>query len=129
FRQRNAETDKPARRSLDGGGIDISPLKFVEIDEATVEIGHDGNGFAYDNEGPRHRALVLPFSLADRLITNREYLEFMADNGYSRSEFWLSLGWTTVNEQNWRTPLYWIERDGEWWNFTLSGLRKADPTG
>jgi ergothioneine biosynthesis protein EgtB len=118
FRQRNAEADK----------VDTQRLKFVEFDEATVEIGHHGNGFAYDNEGPRHRALVLPFSLADRLVTNREYLEFIADNGYSRSEFWLSLGWTTVNEQNWRAPLYWIERDGEWWNFTLSGLRKIDPS-
>ncbi|MEY2544204.1 MAG: hypothetical protein QOE81_1665, partial [Verrucomicrobiota bacterium] len=117
FRQRSSETDK----------IDINPLKFVEFDEATVEIGHDGNGFAYDNEGPRHRALVLPFSLADRLVTNREYLEFIADNAYSRPEFWLSLGWTTVNEQNWRAPLYWFERDGEWSNFTLSGLRKIDP--
>jgi ergothioneine biosynthesis protein EgtB len=117
FRQRSSETDK----------IDIQRLKFVEFDEATVEIGHDGNGFAYDNEGPRHRALVLPFSLADRLVTNREYLEFIADNAYSRPEFWLSLGWTTVNEQNWRAPLYWFERDGEWSNFTLSGLRKIDP--
>jgi ergothioneine biosynthesis protein EgtB len=117
FRQRSSETDK----------IDINPLKFVEFDEATVEIGHDGNGFAYDNEGPRHRALVLPFSLADRLVTNREFLEFIADNAYSRPEFWLSLGWTTVNEQNWRAPLYWFERDGEWSNFTLSGLRKIDP--
>jgi ergothioneine biosynthesis protein EgtB len=117
FRQHKIESDK----------VDIDPLKFVEFNEATVEIGHDGSGFAYDNEGPRHRALVLPFSLADRLVTNREYLQFMADNGYSRPEFWLSLGWITVNEQNWRAPLYWIERDGEWWNFTLSGLRKIDP--
>ena len=101
--------------------------QFVEFDEATIEVGHDGNGFSYDNEGPRHRALVLPFSLANRLVTNAEYLEFMAGNGYSRSEFWLSLGWTTVNEQSWRAPLYWIERNGEWWNFTLSGLRKVDP--
>ena len=101
--------------------------QFFEFDEATIEIGHDGNGFSYDNEGPRHRALVLPFSLANRLVTNAEYLEFMAGNGYSRSEFWLSLGWTTVNEQSWRAPLYWIERNGEWWNFTLSGLRKVDP--
>ena len=108
--------------------IDIAPAKFVQFDEATIEIGHDGNGFSYDNERPRHRALVLPFSLANRLVTNREYLEFMADNGYSRPEFWLSLGWTTVNEQAWRAPLYWIERDGEWWNFTLSGLRKVDPS-
>jgi len=114
------------RKSIDNQRIDIPPTKFVEFDQATIEIGHDGNGFSYDNEGPRHRALVLPFSLANRPVTNDEYLEFMADNGYSRAEFWLSLGWTTVNEQNWRAPLYWIERDGEWWNFTLSGLRKVD---
>ena len=114
------------RKSIDNQRIDIPLTKFVEFDEATIEIGHDGNGFSYDNEGPRHRALVLPFSLANRPVTNGEYLEFMADNGYSRAEFWLSLGWTTVNEQNWRAPLYWIEREGEWWNFTLSGLRKVD---
>jgi ergothioneine biosynthesis protein EgtB len=115
-------------RKTQGNKIDISPAKFVEFGEATIEIGHEGNGFCYDNEGPRHRALVLPFALANRLVTNREYLEFMAGNGYSRAEFWLSLGWATVNEQNWRAPLYWIERDGEWWNFTLSGLRKVDPS-
>lgn len=114
-------------RKIDNRKSDITPAKFVEFDEATIEIGHDGNGFSYDNEGPRHRALVLPFSLANRLVTNREYLEFIEDSGYSRPEFWLSLGWTTVSEQNWRAPLYWIERDGEWWNFTLSGLRKFDP--
>src|SRR5438270_1766051 len=114
-------------RKIDNHDLAIPSLKFVEFDETTIEIGHAGNGFAYDNESPRHRALVLPFSLANRLITNGEYLEFMRDNSYSRSEFWLSLGWTTVNEQNWRAPLYWIERDGEWWNFTLSGLRKVDP--
>ena len=104
----------------------LPSMQFVGFDEATVEIGHTGNGFCYDNELPRHRALVLPFALANRLTTNGEYLEFMRDNGYSRSELWLSLGWTTVNEQNWRAPLYWIERDGEWWNFTLSGLRKVE---
>jgi ergothioneine biosynthesis protein EgtB len=112
---------------LDGQKIDLEAAKFIEFDEATIEIGHDGSGFSYDNEGPRHRALVLPFAVANRLVTNGEYLEFMADNGYARSEFWLSLGWTTVNEQSWRAPLYWIERDGTWWNFTLSGLRKIDP--
>ena len=101
--------------------------QFVEFDEMTIEVGHEGNGFCYDNELPRHRALVLPFALANRLVTNREYLEFMAEDGYSRAEFWLSLGWQTVNELNWRAPLYWFERDGEWWNFTLSGPRKVDP--
>ncbi len=101
--------------------------EFVEFDEATIDIGHVATDFSYDNEGPSHRALVLPFSLANRLVTNREYLEFIADNGYKRSEFWLSLGWLTANEQQWQAPLYWIERDGEWWNFTLSGLRKVEP--
>ncbi len=107
--------------------VDMPPLSFIEFDEATTKIGNDGDGFCYDNELPRHRALVLPFALANRLVTNGEYLEFINDNGYARSEFWLSLGWQTVNEQSWRAPLYWLERDGEWWNFTLSGLRKVDP--
>ncbi len=112
-----------AMRRADGSAERLA--KFVEFDEATIDIGHAGNGFSYDNEGPRHRALVLPFSLANRLVTNREYLEFMTDSGYSRSEFWLSLGWMTVNEQNWRAPLYWIERDGEWWNFTLVRIAQS----
>ncbi|HEX4638598.1 MAG TPA: ergothioneine biosynthesis protein EgtB [Chthoniobacterales bacterium] len=117
----------PKRPSNSSDGSDSHPTQFVAFDEATVEIGHDGNGFSYDNEGPRHRALVLPFALANRLVTNAEYLEFMRDNGYSRSEFWLSLGWMTVNEQKWSAPLYWIEEDGAWSNFTLSGLREVDP--
>jgi ergothioneine biosynthesis protein EgtB len=106
--------------------IDISPVDFMEFDEAIVEIGHNGSDFSYDNERPRHRALVPAFSLANRLVTNGEYLKFMDDNGYARSEFWLSLGWTTVNEQRWSAPLYWEKRDGEWWNFTLSGFRPVD---
>ena len=106
-----------------------APLRFVEFDETTIEIGHNGDGFSYDNEGPRHRALVLPFSLATRPITNGEYIAFIEDNGYARSEFWLSLGWTTVNEPalgGWQAPLYWEKHDGVWWNFTLSGFRPID---
>jgi ergothioneine biosynthesis protein EgtB len=104
----------------------VAPQHFVEFDEATVLIGHDGAGFSYDNEGPRHRALVPAFSLSNRLITNGEYLAFMEAGGYTRPEFWLSLGWTTVNEQRWQAPLYWVQRDGAWWNFTLSGFRPVD---
>jgi ergothioneine biosynthesis protein EgtB len=103
------------------------PCQFIEFDEAIIDIGHDGNGFAYDNESPRHRALVLPFSLASRPVTNGEYIAFIEDNGYARPEFWLSLGWMTVNEQRWPAPLYWMKRDGEWWNYTLSGFRPVDP--
>jgi ergothioneine biosynthesis protein EgtB len=102
------------------------PQRFIHFDEAIVTIGHDGAGFSYDNESPQHRALVLPFSLSNRLVTNGEYLEFIEAGGYSRPEFWLSLGWTTVNEQRWRAPLYWVERDGAWWNFTLSGFRRVN---
>jgi ergothioneine biosynthesis protein EgtB len=113
-------------RKIDIVSAEPAPAKFVEFDEATVEIGHDGSGFSYDNEGPRHRALVLPFSLATRPVTNGEYLAFIEDNGYARAEFWLSLGWMTVNEQQWQAPLYWEKRDGAWWNFTLSGMRRVE---
>ncbi len=101
-------------------------LQFIDFEEATVAIGHDGDGFAYDNEGPRHQALVPAFSLASRPATNGEYIEFIEDNGYARPEFWLSLGWMTVNEQRWQAPLYWAKRDGTWWHFTLSGFRPVD---
>ncbi|HEY2711907.1 MAG TPA: ergothioneine biosynthesis protein EgtB [Chthoniobacterales bacterium] len=99
---------------------------FIEFEEAIVEIGHDGRGFSYDNEGPRHRALVPAFALATRPVTNGEFVEFIEDGGYRRPEHWLSLGWTTLNEQKWEAPLYWEKRDGCWWNFTLAGLRPVD---
>jgi ergothioneine biosynthesis protein EgtB len=110
----------------DAGMGAVAPQRFIEFDEATVTIGHDGAGFSYDNEGPRHRALVPAFSLSNRLITNGEFLAFMEAGGYTRPEYWLSLGWTTVNEQRWRAPLYWVERDSAWWNFTLSGFRPVN---
>jgi ergothioneine biosynthesis protein EgtB len=103
-----------------------APVRFVEFDEERVEIGHHGPGFSYDNERPRHRALVLPFSIGSRPVTNGEYLEFIEADGYRRPEFWLSLGWTTVNEQRWQAPLYWTKHDGAWWNFTLSGFRPVE---
>jgi ergothioneine biosynthesis protein EgtB len=113
-------------RSCATPGLASSPLHFIDFKEATVEIGHDGRGFAYDNEGPRHRALVPAFSLASRPVTNGEFIEFIEDGGYIRTEFWLSLGWMTVNEQRFEAPLYWTKRDGAWWQFTLSGFRPID---
>ena len=102
------------------------PYRFVDFEEATVAIGHDGRGFAYDNEGPRHQALIPAFLLASRPVTNGEYIAFIEDNAYARPEFWLSLGWMTMNEQRWQAPLYWAKRDGAWWHFTLSGFRPVD---
>jgi ergothioneine biosynthesis protein EgtB len=107
-------------------GSHSSPLQFIDFEEQIVEIGHDGRGFAYDNEGPRHQALVPAFSLATQPVTNGEYMAFIEDNGYTRPEFWLSLGWMTVNEQRWVAPLYWTKHEGAWWNFTLSGFRPVD---
>ncbi len=108
------------------GKMPIPRLQFIDFDEQIVEVGHEGGGFAYDNEGPRHRALVPAFSLATRPVTNGEYVAFIEDNGYARPEFWLSLGWMTVNEQRWQAPLYWTQRDDAWWNFSLSGFRPVD---
>jgi ergothioneine biosynthesis protein EgtB len=102
------------------------PCQFIDFEQTTAEIGHEGDGFSYDNEGPRHQALVPAFSVATQPVTNGEYIAFIEDNGYNRAEFWLSLGWMTVNEQRWNSPLYWTKRDGAWWNFTLSGLRPVD---
>jgi ergothioneine biosynthesis protein EgtB len=116
FRQRNR--DVAAKK--------ITPIRFIDFEETVTAIGHDGNGFAYDNEGPRHQALVPAFSLATRPVTNGEYIAFIEDDGYKRPEFWLSLGWMSVNEQRWDAPLYWTKREGVWWNFTLSGLRPVD---
>ena len=102
------------------------PYQFIDFERALVNIGHAGEEFAYDNEGPQHEALVPAFSLGSRPVTNGEYIAFIEDDGYRRPEFWLSLGWMTVNEQRWNAPLYWKKRDGAWWNFTLSGFRPVD---
>jgi ergothioneine biosynthesis protein EgtB len=115
-----------SERAEERTATECRPYRFIDFEETVTGIGHDGDGFAYDNEGPRHQALVPAFSLATRPVTNGEYVAFIEDNGYDRPEFWLSLGWMTVNEQRWNAPLYWTKRDGAWWNFTLSGLRRVD---
>lgn len=102
------------------------PLNWVSFDEGIYEIGNAGDEFTYDNEHPRHREFLEAFELGDRLITNREFMKFMNDEAYSRSELWLDDGWAAVNENNWDAPLYWCRRDDGWYHYTLSGLRKPD---
>ncbi len=97
---------------------------FFAFEEGLREIGKAASeDFAYDNEYPRHRVFLEGFSLQSRLVTNGEYLEFVEDGGYERPELWLSLGWQTVQEQQWQAPLYWMRSDVGWREFTLSGLR------
>jgi ergothioneine biosynthesis protein EgtB len=95
-------------------------LSFVSFGGGTVEIGHDGKGFAFDNEGPRHDVRLAPFKLASRPVTCGEYAEFIADGGYRHPEFWLSDGFAIVEREGWCAPLYWQD-DGT--IFTLQGLR------
>lgn len=102
-------------------------VQWIRIDEGVYEIGHRGAGFAFDNESPRHRFYIHAFDLANRLVTNGEFMEFIADGGYERPELWLSLGWATVAEKGWSEPFYWERRDGEWWMYTLRGMRPVDP--
>ena len=106
---------------------DRSAPNYKSIDGGIVEIGHDGRGFAFDSEGPRHRVLVESFQLADRLVTNGEWMEFMADGGYRNPLLWLSEGWQKSNADGWTMPLYWQRRNGEYWSMTLRGSQPVDP--
>jgi ergothioneine biosynthesis protein EgtB len=96
-------------------------MRFVEFEGGLREMGKGGEGFSFDNEGPRHRVWLEPYSLATRLVTCGEYGEFMADGGYRRPEFWLSAGWDTMQQNGWRAPLYWTSESGDWSVFTLRG--------
>ena len=101
---------------------------WIEHAGGLVEIGHDGEGFAFDCEGPRHKVWLEPFRLASRPVTNGEYLAFIEDGGYRRSELWLSDGWAACRANGWHAPLYWEPAaDGTWRIFTLAGLRPLDP--
>ena len=90
-------------------------------------IGHRGNGFCFDNEQPAHQVLLHPVRLAPALVTNGEWLEFMAEGGYATPTIWLSDGWSAVEAQRWEAPGYWRNVDGAWFVMTLGGLRPVDP--
>ena len=111
---------------LSGGG-EPRPLAWLEHPGGTVRIGHEGEGFCFDNEGPAHEVLLQPFALADRLVSNAEYLAFVEDGGYQRPELWLSDGWTAVCERGWNAPLYWQRGVDGWQEYTLYGLQALQP--
>jgi ergothioneine biosynthesis protein EgtB len=103
---------------------EAAPLAWIAHRGGQMEIGHDGAGFAFDNEGPRHAVTLRAFRIASRLVTCDEYREFIAAGGYERPELWLSDGWAQARAQGWRAPLYWLD-DGR--IFTLNGVRPLDP--
>ena len=105
----------------DGPASSGNPLRFVEFAGGLVDAGFSGDGFCYDNELPRHRVWLEPFALADRLVSNREFAEFIADGGYRKPELWLSAGWDALEQNGWRAPLYWNSKGDSWTLFTLRG--------
>ncbi len=105
---------------------DAAPASgWCERPAGVYEIGHDGRGFAFDNEGPRHRVYLNAFRLAARPVTNGEYQEFIDAGGYANPALWLSQGWQAARERGWRAPLYWESVDGEWHAMTLGGLSRV----
>jgi ergothioneine biosynthesis protein EgtB len=102
---------------------DPAGLTWRAVPGGLYDIGHDGGGFCYDNEAPRHTVYLVPFEIAERAVTNYDWLAFMVDGGYSRPELWLADGWAAVQEHGWQAPGYWQQQDGQWLAFGTAGLR------
>jgi ergothioneine biosynthesis protein EgtB len=115
---------RPGRQAA---SVPAPEMRWLDFPGGIVAIGHDGaNGFAFDNEGPRHEVLLAPYRLGSRPVTNAEYAAFIADGGYRRPEFWLSDGWAVAQAQDWSAPFYWTKDGDNWAQFTLNGVRDVD---
>lgn len=109
---------RPIERARGGAAV---------FDGGLVSVGHDGPGFAFDNEGPAHRVWLEPFALDHDLVANGDWIDFMEDGGYARPDLWLSDGWATVKAEGWTAPLYWRHDDAGWTEMSLAGRRPVDP--
>jgi ergothioneine biosynthesis protein EgtB len=103
------------------------PTRFVNLPGGVVQIGHEGIGFCFDNETPRHGVLLRDYALASRLVRNGDWLEFMRDGGYRTPNLWMSDGWAQVQACGWSAPLYWRELDGAWQQMGPGGLAPVNP--
>ncbi|MBV9555618.1 MAG: ergothioneine biosynthesis protein EgtB [Pseudolabrys sp.] len=108
------------RRPLAQGG-------YADVPTGIQKIGHDSDGYCFDNELPRHDTLIQPVKIARQLVSNAEWLEFIADGGYEKPALWLSDGWTAVQTEDWQAPGHWQKRDRQWHVMTLGGLKPVDP--
>ncbi len=122
---------RPAYQAGDANGRDFAApdaLAWIDVPGGILPMGHTGEGFCWDNELPAHEALVRPFKVADRLVTNAEWLSFVEDGGYATPSLWLSDGWATVNREAWEGPLYWEKADDLGWaQMSLQGLQAIVP--
>ncbi len=104
--------------------LQVFESNWITVSEGIYEVGYQGNGFCFDNELGAHRVFLPNFEIQDHLVTNAEYLKFMQDGGYEQFEFWLAEGWEWAKQLETKAPLYWYEQDGDWWQYTLHGLRR-----
>jgi len=106
---------------------ELPPQAWISYEGGLVDIGHDGIGFAFDNESPRHRAFIAPFTIGSRPVTCGEWVQFIEDEGYRRANLWLSEGWAIVQAKSWDAPMYWSWTEPGWRVFTLAGPKELDP--
>jgi ergothioneine biosynthesis protein EgtB len=118
---------RPAYAPRPSASREATRQRWRAVDAGIYRIGHDDSAFAFDNETPAHRVFVDGFELADRLVTNAEYLAFIEDRGYHRPELWLSNGWARVRAENWEAPLYWERTADGWTEFSLAGVHPVNP--
>jgi len=103
------------------------PRGYVEVPQGVHAIGHDSDGFCFDNETPSHDVLIPHVKIARHLVTNAEWIEFIAAGGYTTASLWLSDGWAVVQTEGWQAPGYWRQKDDGWHAMTLAGLKPIDP--
>ncbi|GAA3925094.1 ergothioneine biosynthesis protein EgtB [Hymenobacter algoricola] len=101
----------------------LPPVSWLPVPGGIHRIGYEGEGFCFDNEQAPHEVYVADFTLQNRLVTNADYLEFMAGGGYQDFRYWLGEGWDLAQQQQWEAPLYWTQKDGRWYRFTHHGLQ------
>jgi len=104
----------------------LQALKWEQMEGGICEIGNPGGEFAFDNEGPRHKVYLHPFELANRPVTNGEFINFIEDGGYDNPVHWLSDAWEMLKQEAWRAPLYWRQDKNEWREYTLFGERQIN---
>lgn len=102
-------------------------LTYSEMTGGIVNIGYHEDDFCFDNELPRHKTFLEPYSISNQLVTNADYLEFIDADGYAQPEWWLADGWECIQKNNWHAPLYWQRINNEWYLFTLNGLAPLNP--
>lgn len=107
-------------------GSETHQEEWISIEEGIYEIGHASQNFCYDNELGRHKVYLQAFSISNKLVTNREFLQFIDAGGYQKFELWHAEGWDWVSQNGIKAPLYWHKVDDEWWHYTLAGLQKID---